>query len=185
MFRSALLAFFAVAIGGHAQVGGSSSCIPGITPGVPIFPLTDTVDAVADYTLFCTNTGFTSTVPVVNVNFNFFTNVTQLNTGAWTLTEGVNTYSGAFVFSNGIQFTSVAYDRNQPTLSFELHGVEVNPSLWGHDFVYHETVSISGAIPISFSSNPDQVVAVNANSPEPGTLLLAAGALLLLRRRAV
>jgi len=113
----------------------------------------------------------------------FFLSAAVLNTGPWTLTQGINTYSGT-QFGNVVFFQAVLYDTTQPTLSFEIHGVQVNPSLWGVSFVYRETVSFSGNILPGFENDPIQVVGRNADAPEMSTLTLAAGALaaLLVRK---
>ena len=169
------------ALAASAQVGTSIDCLPGITPAVPVFNPASTVGVVADYTIFCTNTGFNGAGPVASENFDFFMNVTELNTGAWTLTQASNTYTGTLAASNQVEFLGVAYDTNRPTLSFELHGVKVNPSLWGPGFVFREDATIAGLVTPLFSSSPDLVVGLN--SPEPGTLALVGMALLLLSQR--
>jgi hypothetical protein len=185
--RSGLaVATLIAAAAAYAQVPGSSSCLPGVTPAPPTFPLISTVGIVSDYTLFCTNTGFVGG-PVASLNFDFFMNVSpELNTGSWTLTQGVNTYSGTFIPGNLVSFTGVTYNTNIPTLSFEIHGVEVNPSMWGPSFVYLETVTISGPLTVHLPVDPIETVAFNANSPEPSTMPLAGmalGVLLVARRR--
>ena len=108
-----------------------------------------------------------------------------LNSGGWTLTQDANSYRGMFISTNGVNFTGVAYETSLPTLRFELHGVEVSPIAQGPIFIYTETVSVSGAVSVTLLRNPSQLVAVNAESPEPSTLLLAAAALgmVLLARR--
>jgi hypothetical protein len=182
---AAVAAILIAAAAAKAQGGGSSSCLPGVTPAPPTFPLISTTGVVSDYTLFCTNTGFVSG-PIASMNFDFFMNVTVLNTGGWTLTQGLNTYSGTFTPGNLVAFAGVAYDTNQPTLSFEIHGVKVNPSLWGPSFQYLEDFAESGPLSITFIGNPIQTVAFNANAPEPSTVSLAAmalGVVVLARRR--
>ena len=52
--------------------------------------------------------------------------------------------------------------------------MEVNPSLWGPSFVYKETMSISGVLPVAIIGDPVEIVAFNANAPEPATTSLAA-----------
>ena len=61
----------------------------------------------------------------------------------------------------------------------------MSPIAQGPIFIYTETVSVSGAVSVTLLRNPSQLVAVNAESPEPSTLLLAAAALgmVLLARR--
>jgi hypothetical protein len=168
----------------HAQVAGSIDCLAGVTPAPPTFSLLSTVGVVSDYTLFCTNTGFVRG-SVGQETFDFFMNVPEINTGTWTLTEGANSYNGIFGPSNTVEFQNVAYDTNQASYSFELHGVEVNPSLWPAGFEYQEFLSVAGGVTLPIP-NPTQTVAFNADAPEPSTLWLAAVALggVLLRRRA-
>ena len=170
------LAIVIASAAAHAQVPGTASFLTGVTPAPPTFPLINTVGVVSDFQLFCTNSGFISG-PIASLNMSFFMNVTELNSGGWTLTQGANTYRGTFIPGNTISFTGVTYNTNLPTLTFEIHGVEVNPSLWGPDFIYRETVGISGTLSVTLPPDPSQTVAFNANSPEPSTLLLAAAAL--------
>src|SRR5215471_1091240 len=168
--RTALvpLAILFAAFTAQGQVSGSIHCLTGVT-SVPTFSLLSTVGVVGDFTIGCTNSGFSPGTPTGAENFSFFMNVTELNVGGWTLTQGPNTYSGALVLSNTLQFLGVTYDPNQPTLSFELHGVEVNPSLQGPGFVFREAASVNGPLPVSIDNAPDQIVAVNENAPEPAT----------------
>ena len=166
-----------------AQIAPVADCTPGITPFVPTFSLSSTVGVVADYTLFCTNTGFSSS-PISSLNFAYTLNTTDLNTGAWTLTEGLNTYSGTLFLSNQIRFLGVAYDPNQPTLNFEIHGVEVNPSLLPGGFQYQEVVALNGSFVPTVLGDPVELVAMNEITPEPITLSLAALALVALSIRA-
>ena len=180
----ATLLYLALSVA-NAQTG-TSSCLTGITPSVPTFSLASVVGVVADYTLFCTNPSSASPPPAL-VNMEFFLNTPVLDTGPWTLTQGPNTYLGTHPVGNAVFIPSVQYDTTQPTLSFELHGVTVNPSLFGPSFVYLEIVSIVGSITPEFSNDPVQTVGRNADAPETSTLLLAVGALAALfsRRRRV
>jgi hypothetical protein len=171
--RNALIVLgilWSAACTGYSQTTPSAGCLAGVTPAPPTFSLSSTLGAVSDYTLFCTNTGF-SGAPVASLNFDFFLNGSLLTTGPWMLTQGLNTYSGSLILSNAVQFLGVSYDPNQPTLSFEIHGMEVNPSTFPGGFVYEETSTIAGALSVGIT-NPVQTVARNANAPEPSTILL-------------
>ena len=141
-------------------------------PSVPTFSVSSTVGIVADYTLFCTNS---FSEGIFNTNFDFFLSTSELNTGVWSLTQASNTYSGTYVTATDIGFTGVTWDTGTPTLSFELHGVQVNPSASPLGYQYYETSSVNGP-PLSQISNDLQLVAVNA-APEPSTFGLAALAL--------
>lgn len=152
--RLVTLAVFAgMAYAGYAQTP-LASCVPGVTPGIPLFSPSSTIGVVGDYTLSCTNIGFLG-APVASLNFDFFMNVSEINTGSWTLTQGLNAYPGSLFSSNTVEFLGVAYDPNQPTLSFELHGVEVNPSLWGPLFIYQETSTVAGSLSVNIP-NPSK-----------------------------
>ena len=85
------------------------------------------------------------------------------------MTQGVNTYAGTFAAANQIDFTSVAYDTSQPALSFELHGVQVDPSASPLGYQYLETSGIAGVAGLGSISNGIQLVAVNEDAPEPST----------------
>jgi hypothetical protein len=156
-------------------------CLAGITPSVPVFSVSSTVGVVADYTLFCTAGPVSG--PTVAENFTFFLNTTAL-TAPWTLTEASNTYVGTRGASNEVFFTSVAFDTSKPTLSFELHGMEVNPSTLPPGFPFREDFAASGALTLNIA-DAIQLVGVNA-APEPSTFGLAGLALAatIFRRRA-
>jgi hypothetical protein len=64
------------------------------------------------------------------------------------------------------------FEPTLPTLDFSIQGIQVNPSLWGHDFQFLEDVQAAGNTTVMIS-NSVQLVAVNAESPEPSNLWLA------------
>jgi hypothetical protein len=156
-------------------------CLAGITPFVPTFSLSSTVGVVADYTLFCTAGRVSG--PTVAENFTFFLNTTAL-TAPWTLTEASNTYVGTRGASNEVFFLGVAFDTSKPTLSFEIHGMEVDPSTMPPGFTYFEDLAVSGPLTLNIVNDPIQLVGVNA-APEPSTFGLAGLALAaaIFRRR--
>jgi hypothetical protein len=121
---------------------------------------------VGDYTLDCT--GGTPGTPTLT-NFTSFMNVSVLNTGGWTLTDGVNNFAGTLGASNAIEFLSVPV--NPPGvghLHLQVEGIFVNPSVLPPGAEFLEDVTVS---PLSITIvNSIQVVAVNA--PEVCTLLL-------------
>lgn len=155
---------------GSVAIGNANTvCSTGITPSVPTFSESSTVGVVADFTLSCVNNP--AGVGVFDVNFTFFLNDTILDTAAWSLTQGANTYSGTYAPPNEIAFTGVAYDPSAPALSFELHGVEVNPSAAPDGFPYYESLGINGDVSVPVFQ-PTQLVGENA-TPEPSALMLA------------
>ena len=156
-------------------------CLAGITPSVPTFSVSSTLGVVADYTLFC-SAGLVSG-PTVAENFTFFLNTTAL-TAPWTLTEASNTYVGTRGASNEVFFLGVAFDTSKPTLSFEIHGMEVNPSTMPPGFPLLRGFGANGPLTLNIVNDPIQLVGVNA-APEPSTFGLAGLALAaaIFRRR--
>jgi PEP-CTERM motif len=169
-FRLALLLASAAACTAQIQ---PIDCLAGITPPVPTFSLSSTIGVVADYTLFC-SAGLVSG-PTVAENVTFFLNTTAL-TAPWALTEASNTYVGTRGASNEVFFLGVAFDTSKPTLSFEIHGMEVDPSTMPPGFLYLEDSSVNGPLTLNIVNDPIQLVGVNA-APEPSTFALVGLAL--------
>ena len=87
------------------------------------FSPVDPVDVVSDFERFCTNTGFISGPIASRLHGRACAQLGWLDAHAGC--EYVQWYVHP---SNGVYSTGVAYDTSLPTLTFELHGVEVSPS---------------------------------------------------------
>ena len=111
---------------GNAQV----FCTTGITGSVPTLSASSTAGSVADFTLSCGTRPGQSGV-ISGISFSFYLSSAILNTGAWSLMQGANTYAGTLTAPNGITFTGVSYDLSQPDVTFQLQGVQVNPERIG------------------------------------------------------
>jgi hypothetical protein len=104
-------------------------------------------------------------------------NVAVLNTGGWTLTDGVNNFAGTLVPSNVVEFLSVPV--NPPGLGhldFKVEGIFVNPSMLPPGAEFREDMTIFSPVFSITIVNSVQTVAVNA-VPELGTLPLTSMAL--------
>jgi hypothetical protein len=165
-----------------AATAADITCNAGVT-SIPVFNPSSTSGAVGDYTLDCTG-GTPGTTPM---NFTSFMNVAVLNTGGWTLTDGVNNFAGTLVPSNVVEFLSVPV--NPPGLghlNFKVEGIFVNPSMLPPGAEFREDMTIFSPVFSITIVNSVQTVAVNA-APELGTLPLtsmALGVIIWLGRRA-
>jgi uncharacterized repeat protein (TIGR03803 family) len=136
-------------------------CTAEITGSVPTLSASSTAGSVADYTLSCSTAPGQSGI-VSGISFSFSLNNTILNTGAWSLIQGANTYAGTLAAANEITFTGVSYDLSQPAVTFELQGVQVNPSASVPGAQYDEIVSVSGTTALTVNQ-PAQGVLVAQN----------------------
>ena len=147
---------------GCAAVGNAEVfCTAEITGSAPILSASSTAGSVADYTLSCSTPPGQSGI-VSGISLSFFLSSTILNTGGWSLIQGANTYAGTLAAANEINFTGVSYDLSQPTVTFQLQGVQVNPSASVPGTQYDEIVSVSGTTELSVSQ-PNQGLLVAQN----------------------
>jgi uncharacterized repeat protein (TIGR03803 family) len=150
----------ALLVGCAAVANALVFCNAGITGSVPTLSPSSTAESIADLTLSCSSPPGQS--GVVSGNFAFSLNSTILNTGAWSLIQGANTYAGTLAAANQIIFTGVSYDLSQPAFSFQLQGVQVNPSTSVPGTQYYEITSASAATGL-LMNQPNQGVLVAQN----------------------
>jgi len=150
----------ALLLGCAAAGNAEAFCTAEITGSLPTLSATSTAGSVAGYTLSCTTAPGQS--GIVSFSLAFSLNNTILNTGAWSLIQGANTYAGTLAAANEIIFAGVSYDLSQPALSFQLQGVQVNPSASVPGTQYHEIVSVSGTTALTVNQ-PSQGVLVAQN----------------------
>ncbi len=143
-----------------AAVAGPLSCIA--NSGVPpILNSASSAAQVGDAVLSCTGGVPGTPFPVI---FDAVLNVPVIAPGGWTLSDGVNTYSGILRTgtNNDIEYQNVPF--NPPgtgTSNYRISNIFVNPSVYAGDpvgsgvFQYIEAISDSASIPIS---NPQVTV---------------------------
>jgi hypothetical protein len=146
----------------------------------PILNGASTAAEVGDTILSCT--GGTPGTPIP-VTFDAVLNVPVIVPGAWTLSDGINTYSGILRggTNSDVEFQNVPF--NPPGASgteyFTIGNIFVDPSLYAGSpvspglFQFTEAISDSASIPIL---NSEVTVAYNipvtAQVPEPTCLVL-------------
>jgi hypothetical protein len=138
---------------------------------VPVFSISSTSSAVADYTLDCT--GVPEGPPPPTIDVDAILNVPILDTGGWILTDGTTNTPGILVSPKDVEFQGVPFGLTSGSQDFTIEGIFVNPSIEGPGFVFNEADTITSNFSIDSTNVVSEEVGVNA-TPEPSMLLFAA-----------
>ena len=147
-----------------------------VAGSVPVFSISSTSAAVADYSIDCA--GLPEGPPPPTIDIDAVLNVPILNTGGWIITDGTTDTSGVLDSMNAkeVDFDGVPFGLTGGIQDFTVEGIFVDPSAEGPGFVFNELDSITSDFFINSTDVVSEEVGVNA-TPEPSSLWLAAAGL--------